>query len=835
MVASRFRSIGVPGTLGWLFCVALLLGCQRWAAEGPDRLPTAQAVSRETSAESAAPGAAAGGAAADSPADSARDGSDRIVHGTLFAALAADHGWALTPPDAAARRARWRHAALSEALAQPGDHRPLLERALRDPEGTTAAVGAAELTAPAGAVVAANAAAALALLGSAAGVEHLAAAVRSDQLPLALRCAAAEALARLPTEIAVAPLRELIDHHEPGAGRSYYEELHGELIRGLARHAAACEEPRLIAALAAPAGAVRLEALQAWADPPAGETNLGDGGAPGDAGGPNLPSEVENLCSDPDPRVRAAALAVLARHRHLGAEARLAAGLNDGELSVRLAAADALGELGTAAAVEMLDALAGDEATLIRVAAVRALVRAGQHERALAAASDASWRVRAAATEALTDQPDRNRAAAARRLLDDGSATVQLRAVEAIAPWPLRLAGPLLLEAMASRAYATRQAAARELAARWPPAAEFPLDAPAERRAAAIEDLSARFRAEVGFVDAAVVAEAARPTPAVVTPELLATVEALLTKLDTSNTDGTNGQSRRREALAALADLGPPLADALEHLARVRQRPIPADVYRDVLPTLSPTFAALDRLDSGEAAQRRRGAGALASLAEEGPLGWLAAARLAERMTAEPDPLVWRDALAAVAGDPGEPAVRLAYTAIGHADAEVRRRACELLAAHGEPGHAVVLLPALDDPSPAVVEAAVAALGSCGPLDDTAPLLALLRDAHEGLALEVARTLLRLEDPKAPDVLARLAYSGDPATRRQAAELMGEYPDPGFTATLIALLDDRTAVRAAALASLPRVVGRDVAEPTSRGAAGTAERVEQWRRWHAAP
>ncbi len=62
--------------------------------------------------------------------------------------------------------------------------------------------------------------------------------------------------------------------------------------------------------------------------------------------------------------------------------------------------------------------------------------------------------------------------------------------------------------------------------------------------------------------------------------------------------------------------------------------------------------------------------------------------------------MVWQNVLTAVAAEGSEPAIRLAYTAIGHPAAEVRRRACEHLAAHPSPAHAEVLLPALQDANP---------------------------------------------------------------------------------------------------------------------------------------
>jgi HEAT repeat protein len=78
--------------------------------------------------------------------------------------------------------------------------------------------------------------------------------------------------------------------------------------------------------------------------------------------------------------------------------------------------------------------------------------------------------------------------------------------------------------------------------------------------------------------------------------------------------------------------------------------------------------------------------------------------------------------------------------------------------------------------------------------------------------------------------LDRLAYSNDPAVRRQAAAAMGEIGDPSFAATLVRLLDDQHAVRLAALASLPKVTGRVPPEPDGQSAPSLAERIEFWKR-----
>ena len=99
----------------------------------------------------------------------------------------------------------------------------------------------------------------------------------------------------------------------------------------------------------------------------------------------------------------------------------------------------------------------------------------------------------------------------ARQLLDDPSTSVCPVVLDSVRRWPLALAGPILLEAMGKRSYLLRKTAAEQLAARWPPAGEFSHEAPPERRRDVLDQLTARFRQEVGFADRDALAAAANP------------------------------------------------------------------------------------------------------------------------------------------------------------------------------------------------------------------------------------------------------------------------------------------------------------------------------------
>lgn len=787
-----------------LVCLGLP-GCTPWkpAGRGPGKLPgTADRAppSGNTRWQDAAAGAT----------DSTHASGDRAV-----LARCEDHQgrsiWIRTVPPAqagllTAQRAatanrpgqtqwRWRYPDLEEILARPPARRPNLHRCLADRDP----------------VVAANAAIALARSGDDGGLEELAQAAYAPAINDPMRCAAIEAIAALEGPAVVRLLRELIDQYgRPPSqrGTSYRGALHAELVRGLARHVDPADDPRFAAALASHPVEVRLAALEAFS---AGRRGT-------------LPPQAVRLREDPDYRVRIAALQTIAGRRHVNAHRHLSAALGDGQIGVRTAAIAALGELGGAEAQATLLGQLDRPTERIRAAAVDSLARLGARAAVLDAVDDESWRVRLEVAEALAAYCDHNAAGVARRLLDDPSSQVQSRVVEAMWRWPLAHAGPVLLEAMDKPVLLTRKAAAGQLAGRWPPAAEFPVAASVQRRQGVLEGLRARFREQHGAVDAVSLAAAGSGAAraATIAPAQLARLERLVHDDD----------------IEALVGFGPGLVEGLQRLAVDRQQVLPEKVYRDVLPRCGPVFAALDRLGGGEPSERRGAARELVRLSAERSLGRLALARLNQLVAAEEDQLVWRSVLAAVRGDPSEPAIRLAYTATGHGVAEVRRRACENLAACPHPGHAAVLRPALEDPSYSVRLAAVRALGTAGAPQDAGPLRRVLNSTDENLRLQTAIALLRLGDPAGAAELQRLAYSSDQQVRRGAAEVMGEIPQEEFLPSLVRMLDDTVAVRRAALASLPKVTGLDPSQidPSQidrrSPVTTTTGQVERWKQWY---
>ncbi|MBN2473474.1 MAG: HEAT repeat domain-containing protein [Pirellulales bacterium] len=685
---------------------------------------------------------------------------------------------------------RWQYLDLERLLAEPPARRPDFRRLLADRDP----------------IVAGHAAIALARLGDAAGARRLAKTAGAGSIPSPMRCAAVEALAGLPTASAAVALEKLLEDYERSAldtPSNYDPKLHAELIRGLARHVDPSDNPRLTDALKNPAPIVQIEALRAWAQ----------------SRGEAMPETIDELLEASDPKLRAETLLALAKRGDPRAPAHLAAALQDYDYRVRVAAIAGLGELGGERARATLEGLLTQRTERIRAAAVAALARLGAKQTVLGAVEDESWRVRTRVAQALARWPDREGAAAADRLLADHSTQVQQEVVRSLQAWPLARAGPVLLAAMDSQSLAVRDAAAGQLTGRWPAAGEFSAKASAERRAAMLADLHQRFRRQFGSIDRDALAAAGRHESSAekLTPQQVAEVERLLGQQD----------------IESLVHFGSGLVETLEQLAFDRRQVLPEAVYRHVLPRYDPAFGVLDRLTSAELAQRRRAADELAGLAKHGPLGRLALARLSQLVVAEPDQLVWRSVLMAVSGDPREPAIHMAYAAIGHPVPEVRRRACENLAAQPLPEHAAVLLPALEDPNHSVCCAAVRALGRAGRMENPEPLRRLLLSTNEELRLETALTLARLGDPAGGAELQRLAYHPDPTIACRVAEAMGETGDASYLPMLIQMLDGRASIARAALQHLPKLVGRDVSLGGDYGPASTSERIRRWKQWYA--
>lgn len=560
-----------------------------------------------------------------------------------------------------------------------------------------------------------------------------------------------------------------------------------------------------------------------------------------------LPEAVATLVQDADPSVRRAAVAAIAARRHPDAHDLLLTALDDPDVQVRLAAVAGLGETVDAKSRQALEHILRGDTETMRAAAVAALAAQGAFDAVHSVADDKSWRVRAAVASSLARDASAEAAEIALRMVDDRSAQVQQQAVEAVAKWPLELAGPVLLAAAASPAYLTSKTAIEQLRERWPAAADLPAEPPRglapgqlaawyAERGRHVAELRDRWVVEYGdrllhVADAAARDAIAKAAP----PAALAQADKLVQALATA------GQTaeQAKPTLDALRAMGADLLAVADAWSREQPpRAIPEAVFKEVLPAVAPAIATINELASTDVAVRRRIAGKLAEQAAQQALSPAAIARLTMLVEKEQDAVVWQSVLRAI-GDPDAAGIapsarQLVVLALSHPTPEVRRRACETLAAWRDPRLVALLVASLADENASVVAAAAKAFAALGVGDDPRPLLPLLSHGDRTLRLAAAEALARSRYREGVDALERLALEADANVRRQAALAMGRVRDANFTPLLIQLLDDRSPVQQAALESLRTIHGRDVGREANGAASTIAERVARWKEWNAA-
>jgi HEAT repeat protein len=558
-----------------------------------------------------------------------------------------------------------------------------------------------------------------------------------------------------------------------------------------------------------------------------------------------LPESVGELIQDGDPRVRRAAVAVIAARNHPDAHNLLLTALEDPDVQVRLAAVAGLGQSADVRSrLALENILAGDTETM-RAAAAAALAAQGAFDVVQDVADDKSWRVREAVAAGLARDASNRAAELAVQMVADRSAQVQQRAVEAVAAWPLDLAGPVLLTAAASPAYMTSKLAAEQLAQRWPQARTLPAEPPQglspgqlaawrTQRERHVAELRDRWIAEYGDrLLAAANAQARNVAVRVASPQAIAHAERLVDAL----ADAGQAANESKATLDALRAMGPELLAVADAWACDEAgRAMPEAVFTEVLPAVAPAIATINGLASDDVSARRAAAGKLAEVAAAEGLSPSAFARLTSVVEKEKDLVVWQQILRSAAETPGElpPAARrLAALALSHTDAEVRRRGCETVAAWRDPRMTPLLVASLTDANAAVVHAAARSFAALGAGDDPRPLLPLLTAGDRALRLSAAEALTRSRYREGVDALERLAADADTTVRRQAALAIGRTRDANFTPLLVRLLDDRSPVQQAALDSLVAIHGEDIGRSRQGPGATVADRVARWKAWHA--
>lgn len=723
------------------------------------------------------------------------------------AILAKPEGWIGTPaPKRETIAWNWYHPRIEEVLAWPEENEPVLRAALKKKDPVTAT----------------NAAICLARLGDDSGVPILISAVRSGRLETPLRVTAAEALASFDSSVAT--VQKLIDEYDDQA-KTPNMALYRELIAGLGNHIDPAGDRRFLAAMNSRDADVRLAAIEAWAKSPSAV----------------LPNELVYLAADPSEKNRIAVMHALGTHDHPERMNYLSSGLRDINYLVRVAAIESLGQIASPEAIGWLEEATKSSSMIVRAAAVRSLATAGRLDLALQSSGDTAWQVRLAVAEVLPKDPDLKSVEVAKGLLEDRSPEVQRQVLLSIDAWPIAKSGPLLFDAMEKFGFQIRQVATDQLGKQWEPARRFPRHAPGEVRQRAMVQLRTEFQQEYGHLMDARFKNAdgkeKSQNPAPVDPQLVARVKRLIAKHEDPRCASADRYQLRQEIL----NLGPDSMAVLEHLVFEKGEELPEAFYTTVLPELDPTFDILYQMqakttESEKPLSRRRAASNLIRLTAEREPSRLALDRLAEQMLQETDTLVWRSVLIALANNESDSTLQMVRIAVGHTSPEIRRRACQWLAAHPRPDDFKLLKPALDDPDPSVKLAAVRAVVAGGNLGDTKevePLKELLRDSNEELRIEVAYALAAFGDEQGPQTLKELTRSRDANVRQKAVEAIGQLEDPRYASLLISLLDDQLNVRRAALGALPKTVGHDVPAAGDHQPRTASEIIARWKEWHA--
>jgi hypothetical protein len=137
-------------------------------------------------------------------------------------------------------------------------------------------------------------------------------------------------------------------------------------------------------------------------------------------------------------------------------------------------------------------------------------------------------------------------------------------------------------------------------------------------------------------------------------------------------------------------------------------------LWDDWLPKAGGAYAALSGLRDSDVVARRGAANKLAEAARGRTLPGPVLQRLAQTISVEQDPLVFRSVLRAVTDDSTEDARQIAKAALHSPWDDIRLAGIEYVARHRLAEAAAWLLPIIDSPNDAPRRAAVTAAGLCG-------------------------------------------------------------------------------------------------------------------------
>jgi len=675
--------------------------------------------------------------------------------------------------------------------------------------------------------------------------------VRPTQGPktisLAMRCAAAEAwclvlAASKPDPVdGLAPAGRLLERPE------LPNEIRAELFRGVARWIRPAAIPRLDNALregqskARAPVEIRRAAIEAclvhavWHN---GATDGTANGATSQESGAVWPSNVMSCRLDPDLQVRATFVTWLGFARPPEAFELLKSRADSGEVGLRQAVLESLGKLHTEEARQELRAQATKSREALRASAVHGLATWGLEE-VVSFAHDKWPAVRAAVTEELAKQPTLDSAVLLTMLVVDRDASVQIAAIRATKGWPDTLAFPLLLQAMRDSSAKARFEAAEQLSARHKVTTVYRFDSSPADREKSVNAVAAEVGSSLSYLDQVLHRE---PQTATRVDDLRAgEIRAHLTTLIESPGDST-AATKALEWLEGIGKRDVPIVEAyLQSPTRAQTDAI----YHEVLPKVSPAYAALVELENPDVGVRRRGARSLAERGRGATLSRCLLLRLRQVLTHETDEPVWRSVLASIASDSTEECAEIANLSLHNKLPEVREMGCEYFARHGQPSVALLLLELLEDRDRTVQLAAIRALGSCGdqvavrgvstPRSHRPPpnLRSLLTSPDQTVRFTAAVSLCQLGAPEGMQELVRLSYHSNPKIREQAVKEMGLSGQTRFVGHLVTLgwTEQNGQVLRTVLESLDLLVPPENRPAELGAASATDAKIKCWAKW----
>jgi HEAT repeat protein len=550
------------------------------------------------------------------------------------------------------------------------------------------------------------------------------------------------------------------------------------------------------------------------------------------------PSTVDNCRYDPDDSVRRAFGEWVAITKHPSAFEILKSQATDVGVRVREAALVNLGLLGTPEAHEALLRHAKSPMERVRANAVTGLSEWGAVEIA-PFAEDSSHHVKQIVAEGLGRHPCVEAAVAMQLLLIDRDLVVQKAAVKALESWPDDLAGPLLLQAMRDGAQSVRQMAFNRLQARFGEEQPFPFGASHEVRSSAVLQLAERHKIAVSFLDQLHNAK----LKTVTSPDYhrREEIRSALARL----TQHPPASESYAEAMRFLSALGVDDVRTIEEYLSEFPASHAGPASYELLPRLSPVYRALADLKSAEINTRRRAAEQLAAEGSKVSLSRRAVQSLRDTLVNEQDNLVWRYAMTAILNDATEESAAIAQLAINHTWPDIRERGCEYVARHGNPRHAVWILPLLHDENRNVRLAAVRAAGQChNPIVIDSRTIGekrarprglryLLTDPDRQIRFAVAVSLSRLGDEQGMHEMNRLVSDLNANIREAAVKEMGRTGQTRFVDRLIQLAwtESNDRVKRAILESLIELVPPEKRPPGLYAPSNDDDKIRVWNAW----